>query len=222
MSDNIEYNKSYIGLRQDLLKYIEGKSNIVLDVGCALGINGKFLLDSNIADQVYGIEYDFGMARQAEKFNTKVFCGDLNDASFIESILNSNNSFDYIIFGDILEHLFDPLKVLAELKSMLKPHGTIIISVPNIGHIELFIQIFIKGTWPKNERGIFDKTHLRWFTRKDVFSLAGSANLEVIKYERKFRARDAIGSRFTWKTKLLKLINKDLVTFQHIIVCKHA
>lgn len=217
-----EFNQSYISLRKDIIKYIQGESNIVLDVGCALGINGKYLLDNNYASEVVGIEYDQNMAQQASENNTKVFCGDLNDSRFRESILNANYTYDYILFGDILEHLYDPLKVLAELKTMLKPQGQIIISLPNIGHIELFIQVFIRGTWPKNDRGIFDKTHLRWFTRKDVFNLVKSANLEVVNYERKFRARDAKGSKFTWKTKLLRRMNKDLVTFQHLLVCKHA
>lgn len=86
----------------------------------------------------------------------------------------------------------------------------------------MFIQVFIKGSWPRNERGIFDKTHIRWFTRKDVFNLAKSANLKVVCYERNLRARDAIGSKFDWKSKLISVINKDLVTFQHILVCKHV
>jgi len=120
-----------------------------------------------------------------------------------------------------LEHLNNPLQVLKELKELLKSNGKIIISLPNIAHIELFIQIYIKGTWPKNERGIFDKTHLRWFTRKDVFELITASGLKLITYERKFRSRDAIGSKFSWKYKLLKIISKDLVTFQHIIVCSH-
>lgn len=216
------YNQSYIGLRKDIIKYINGKSNMILDVGCATGVNGKFLLDQELAEIVVGIEYDQHMAKDASNHNTKVFCGDLNDSNFRQKILKEDYRFDYILFGDVLEHLYDPLKVLTELKTMLNPNGSIIISLPNIGHIELFVQVFMKGTWPKNERGIFDKTHLRWFTRKDVFSLVEDAELEVIIYERKFRARDALGSKFSWKTKLLKLINKDLVTFQHIIVCKYA
>lgn len=217
-----EYNSSYIGLRKDLIKYVPNGEHVILDVGCALGINGKYLLDNKHANQVIGIEYDEKMAQEASKYNTKVFCGDLNDKKFRTSVLNENYSFDFILFGDILEHLYDPSLVLRELKSMLKPNGQIIISLPNIGHIELFIQVFIKGTWPKNERGIFDKTHLRWFTRKDAFSLVQTADLEVIKYERKFRARDAKGSKFDWKAKLLKRINKDFVTFQHIIICEHV
>lgn len=217
-----EYNSSYIGLRKDLIKYVSNGEHVILDVGCALGINGKYLLDNKYANQVVGIEFDKKMAHEASKCNTRVFCGDLNDKTFRASVINENYTFDYIIFGDILEHLYNPTLVLDGLKSMLHPNGQIIISLPNIAHIELFIQVYIKGTWPQNERGIFDKTHLRWFTRKDVFTLAQMANLKVVSYERQFRARDARGSTFNWKTKLLKLINKDLVTFQHIIVCKHA
>lgn len=217
-----EYNSSYIGLRKDLIKYIISGDHVILDVGCALGINGKYLLDNKYANQVVGIEYDENMAQEASICNTEVFCGNLNDTEFRKTVLDANYAFDYILFGDILEHLINPSIVLRELKSKLKPNGQIIISLPNIGHVELFIQVFIKGTWPKNERGIFDKTHLSWFTRKDVYSLAESADLKVITYERKFRARDAKGSKFDWKTKLLKRINNDLVTFQHIVVCKHA
>ena len=61
------FNKSYIGLRTELLGLIEGNSNIVLDVGCALGVNGDYLIQNNIATSVYGIEFDAKMAGEAEK-----------------------------------------------------------------------------------------------------------------------------------------------------------
>jgi 2-polyprenyl-3-methyl-5-hydroxy-6-metoxy-1,4-benzoquinol methylase len=217
----MDYNKSYIGLRTELLELIEGHSDNVLDVGCALGVNGAYLLQNNIATSVYGIEFDIKMAEEAEKCNTKVFCGDLNIKEFRKTILNESPLFDYILFGDVLEHLYNPEEVLIDLKSKLKENGKIIISLPNIAHIELFIQVYLKGTFPKNPRGIFDKTHLRWFTRKDVFKLITDSELKLLTYNRKYRSRDAIGSKFNWKYKLLKLIYKDLVTFQHIVVCTH-
>lgn len=214
-----EFNNSYIGLRKDILKFLEGNDNSVLDVGCATGTNGDFLLKNKIATQVYGIEYDSQMAAIASKRNTKVFQGDLNDAIFRREILSNSPLFDYILFADILEHLYEPETVLLELKNRLKPEGKIIISLPNVAHIETFIQVYIKGTWPKNSRGIFDKTHLRWFTKKDAFSMIEACGLKVIKYERKFRARDAIGSQFNWKHSFLKILNKDWFTFQHLICC---
>jgi SAM-dependent methyltransferase len=215
-----QINNSYIGLRSDLLKFIKGNNNIVLDVGCATGTNGKYLLGEGLADSVYGIEFDADMALLAKNNNTKTFCGDLNSLEFINEIVNQNLKFDYILFGDVLEHLINPLKVLLEFKNLLKSDGKIIISLPNIAHVELFVQIYIHGTWPKNSRGIFDSTHLRWFTKKDIFELITETGLKLITYERKLRARDAIGSKFDWKYNLLKMINKDWVTFQYIVVCK--
>ncbi|MCH3884980.1 class I SAM-dependent methyltransferase [Tenacibaculum aquimarinum] len=214
-------NQSYIGLRKDLLTFISGESNNVLDVGCAIGSNGKYLLENNFADNVYGIEFDKVMAQKASNCLTKVFVGDLNNQDFLKVILENNIKYDYIIFGDVLEHLINPKKVLNHLKNALKPNGKIIISLPNIAHVELFIQVFIKGTWPQNERGIFDKTHLRWFTKNDVFKLVTDTNLKIVEYKRKFRSRDAIGSKMSLFYKIIKFLRKDLVTFQHIIVCEH-
>ena len=217
------FNKSYVGLRDDLLKYVKGENVSVLDVGCANGVNGKYLLDNDIADVVYGIEYDKAMSDVAESVYTKTFNGDLNSNKFIEEIVSTDVAFDYIIFGDILEHLVDPLNVLMRIKKMLKQDGKIIISVPNVAHIEFFIQVYLKGTFPQNNRGLFDKTHVRWFTKKDAYKLVQNSGLKVLEYENKYRFRD--GSSTYSKYKLLyyflKLFRKDLVTFQHILICTH-
>ncbi len=217
-----EFNKSYTGLRPDLLKYIKEDNLIILDVGCANGVNGKYLLDTKKANVVYGIEVNEIMAYEASKINTKIYCGDLNCKKFRLRVIEELPPLDYIIFGDILEHLYDPEIILKDIKGKLKKGGRIIISLPNIAHIELFIQIYINGTWPKNDRGIFDKTHLRWFTKRDVINLVKCADLKLLTYEPKFRARDSIDSKFNWKFKILKKLNKSWVTFQHIILCEHV
>lgn len=213
------FNNSYIGLRQDILKFVEGEDNIILDVGCATGTNGEFLLKNKKASKVFGIEYSKEMAEAANKRNSKIFVGDLNDRNFREKVILKSPFYDYIFFADILEHLIDPESVILDLKKRLKPTGKIIISLPNIAHIETFIQVFIKGTWPKNPRGIFDSTHIRWFTKKDALAMVENCGLEVLQCNRKFRARDAMGSQFDWKYNILKIVNKDWVTFQYILYC---
>lgn len=218
----IKLNSSYIGLRHDLIKHIKGKDNIVLDVGCATGVNGKYLLENQIAKEVYGIELMPEMIEEALLNNVNVFQGNLDDLEFRSKIQSEMPMFDYIICGDILEHLYDPNLVLSGLIDKLNPEGKIIISLPNIAHIELFIQIYIKGIWPVNERGIFDKTHLRWFTKKNAFNLIETCDLKVCDYHPILRARDAIGSKFDWKLNLVKFLNKEWVTFQHILICTHA
>jgi hypothetical protein len=92
--------------------------------------------------------------------------------------------------------------------------------VPNVEHIELFIQVYLKHRWPLNERGIFDKTHLRWFTRENVYELIDRAGLKVVKYQPKFRSRDAIGSRFKFPYNILKKFYPRVFVFQHILLCE--
>tara|TARA_R110002020_G_scaffold188328_2_gene387053 strand:+ start:334 stop:996 length:663 start_codon:yes stop_codon:yes gene_type:complete len=217
----LHLNPSYTGLRMDVLEHIQGINNVVLDVGCAIGENGKYLLKEKQAISVYGVEFDAEMATIASKSNTKIFQGDLNDFTFRKEIIANSPEFDYIIFADVLEHLLEPEKILKELLSQLKPSGKVIISLPNVAHIETFIQLYVKGTWPKNPRGIFDSTHLRWFTKKDAFKMIMDSGLHIIKYIPKLRARDSIGSEFNWKYNFIKWINKDWVTFQHILICSN-
>lgn len=215
-------NQSYIGLRKDVLQHVQGKGKVILDVGCATGVNGKYLLENQIASTVYGIEFDEKMSTIAANSGIKVFKGDLNNSLFRKKIIIQSPAYDYILFADILEHLLEPEIVLREFLIILKPGGKVIISLPNIAHIETFIQLYIKGTWPNNSRGIFDRTHLRWFTKKDACKMIEDAGLTVTQYIPNLRARDALGSQFNWKYNLVKWINKDLVTFQHLLICSHA
>lgn len=211
-------NESYIGLRSDLLKYVTQKNCTVLDVGCATGVNGKWLIDAGIANRVVGVEYDKEMAEHAMKHYAQVFNVDLNRESNLPDLLN-DQKFDYIILGDILEHLIDPWNALKKLKEVLAPNGKIILSIPNIGHIDTFIHVFIKGYWPYNSRGIFDKTHLRFFTLKNINNLIKDADLVPQKIERKFRYRDAMNSKFPFYGPVLKRLFTNLYTFQYIVVC---
>ena len=42
------------------------------------------------------------------------------------------------------------------------------VSLPNVRFFETLWQLGVRGRWPRRESGIFDRTHLRWFTRKDI------------------------------------------------------
>ena len=213
-------NDSYIGLRKDLLQFIKGKDLNVLDVGCAIGVNGDYLKNTGIASWVTGVEYDSDMAMQADKCCDRVFCGDLNNNQFVKEILSDDITFDVIIFGDILEHLYAPQDVLKKFVSKLKKDGEVIISLPNIQHIELLIQVYLKGTWPKNERGIFDKTHLRWFTYNDVEKMIEACDLKIIDYNPSCRYRDSFNSKSKFILNVIKFFIPKLFIFQHKLLCK--
>ncbi|WGK63793.1 class I SAM-dependent methyltransferase [Croceiramulus getboli] len=214
-------NDSYIGIRLDLLKFIEGSNLTVLDLGCATGANGQYLKENGLADHVIGVEFDTDMALLAEKNYDKVIVGDLEYKTTLNQLEALNLDFDIILCGDILEHLKNTESILLFLKKILSSEGKIIVSLPNVRHIETLIQLYFKKTWPRNDRGIFDRTHLRWFTKKDCEELFRSTGYHIDKYERTLRARDKIGSTFDWKLRLLSRLDKDLVTFQHRFVLSH-
>ena len=86
--------------------------------------------------------------------------------------------FDHVIFGDVLEHLYDPARALGEAARRLKPGGSALVCIPNVQHWSVF-QNLITGSWPREEMGLFDKTHIRWFTLGDMVALLQSAGLVV-------------------------------------------
>lgn len=87
-------------------------------------------------------------------------------------------NFDHVIFGDVLEHLYDPAKALGEAARRLKPGGSALVCIPNVQHWSVF-QNLVAGRWPREEMGLFDKTHIRWFALGDMVALLQSAGLVV-------------------------------------------
>ena len=83
--------------------------------------------------------------------------------------------FDYVLCGDVLEHLRRPEQTLRWVRSVLRPSGKLIASLPNSGHIWVRWNV-LWGRFPKDERGLFDRTHLHFFTLagwRELFASAG-------------------------------------------------
>ena len=127
----------------------------MLDVGCGNGYLGKMLAERGF--NVTGIEQRGG-----------------TDAEFPESVLlveadleaglpTLDGQFDYIVCADILEHLRDPLRLLKQLRDRLAPGGELIASLPNSGNLYFRIVILF-GRFPQEDKGLFDRTHVRFFT----------------------------------------------------------
>jgi hypothetical protein len=96
----------------------------------------------------------------------------------------------------VLEHLADPWGVLRRaVADALEPGGTVVVSLPNVRFFETFWQLGVRGRWPRREHGVFDASHLRWFTRADAVDLLEEAGLAVECVEPLIRVRPG-GSRF--------------------------
>ena len=68
-----------------------------------------------------------------------------------------------IVFGDVLEHLLDPATVLTSSLELLRPGGSIVISIPNVAHGAVRLAL-LQGRWNYTDTGLLDKTHIRFFT----------------------------------------------------------
>ena len=156
-----------------ILRLIGRGTGRVLDVGCAEGYLAKQL--TTLGWYVVGIENDPSSASRAQTACDRVILADLNK---INPQLLIEEPFDVVVCGDVLEHLVDPLTVLTDLKGNLNPGGQLICSVPNVAHLWIRLNLLL-GRFTYADRGIMDRTHLRFFTRRSLIRLLTDAGLAV-------------------------------------------
>lgn len=140
----------------------------VLDIGCASGYMGEFLVQ-NRQCELWGIEPDHESFVSAKEKRYKVILNDTVETGLANDALK-NQKFDYIILADVLEHLLNPEAVLQQLHQFLTPGGKILISLPNVGHYSTRFTLLF-GNWNMKESGILDRTHLHFYTLKTAREL---------------------------------------------------
>jgi 2-polyprenyl-3-methyl-5-hydroxy-6-metoxy-1,4-benzoquinol methylase len=148
----------------------------VLDVGCATGYLAAELTGRGCI--VVGAEADPAAAAAAQAHCAEVVAGDLEAAS-ARAALGALGPFDAVVCGDVLEHLRDPWDALRFLAGLLRPGGRAAVSVPNVAHWT-GRRALLRGRFPSAEHGLFDRTHLRWFTRATARELVAGAGLRVV------------------------------------------
>lgn len=139
----------------------------VLDVGCASGYVAAELHRQKRCT-VRGLDFDARAVELARARGVNARQLDLEAEAF------SAADFDVVIFGDVLEHLRDPARVL----SQAHPAPIVIVSLPNIGHWTARAQHLL-GRWPQEDSGLFDRTHVRFYTRETMRELASSTGWAI-------------------------------------------
>jgi 2-polyprenyl-3-methyl-5-hydroxy-6-metoxy-1,4-benzoquinol methylase len=165
-----------------LMVDLVGHGKRVLDVGCATGDLAKVLAEQGC--RVTGIEIDPEAAQQAEKHCEKIIVGDVEDLDLSGTL--DEEYLDVIVFGDILEHLKDPLRTLKRLKPFLRPEGYVVASIPNVAHGSVRLAL-MQGKFQYSPLGLLDNTHLRFFTRESVEQLISDAGFLLTELRRTSR-----------------------------------
>ena len=148
-------------------------NSTVLEFGPANGRMTKYLKEK-LNCKVYAVEIDSKSAKDAEQFCEKIIVDDVEKYTWLKEF--SDIQFDYIIFADVLEHLYFPQKVLEKSKSLLQENGSILISVPNIAHNAIIMEL-LNGDFTYRETGLLDNTHIRFFTKTTLDILLNDIKL---------------------------------------------
>ena len=161
--------------REDLLARIPNDAKSILEFGCGEAPLGA-ALKARQKCRVVGIELDPRAAAIARKRIDDVYCGDAR-----EIVALMREEFDWIIGGDIVEHLEEPWSFLSELRRVSAPGGQLLLSVPNIAHAPLIADL-LQGRFDYVYMGLTCVGHLRFFTRKtieDMMTIAGWTIIDV-------------------------------------------
>src|SRR4051812_44139242 len=199
---------AYERARPEIFGHVPRTATRVLDLGCATGTTGEALKRRQPV-HVTGIEIEPDYAAEARTRLDEVIVADAATPP------PGLGTFDALIPADILEPLVDPWSTLRAYARPLEPGAAAVISLPNVAHWSTYAAL-ARGRWPRRPEGIFDATHLRWFTLDDARDLLVQAGLQPHTVVRR-RWLLTRGSRLDRLAPPLTLF-----TFQHVIAASYA
>ena len=188
----------------------------VLDIGCGSGAIGKALKERGLKE-LSAVEVDPQAKVNALAIYNRVE-GSLADFK--------DQRFDLIFILDVLEHLTNPDSFLKEAVTLLAPGGRMLISVPNVAHWSVRFQLLF-GYFTYTERGILDKTHFQFFTRRRLLQLLGNQeSLELKRIDASIAPLEFLLPDWAWNSTLYKSLSHaryfaaqavpGLLAYQHL------
>ncbi len=156
-----------------------GTGKRVLEFGCASGYMSARLKEAGC--HVTGVDVDVEALEAARAICDEVIDADL-DLQPLARIV-PDVAYDVLVFGDILEHLRDPWRVLDDSRRFVAPGGYAVLSIPNVAHGSVRLKL-LQGNFDYSELGILDDTHLRFFTLKTVEELCLRSGYRIEAIER--------------------------------------
>lgn len=209
MQDKSTY---FTNTRSEMLDYVPLECKNILEIGCGEGIfSGLLKKRSDVT--ICGVEPDEKSAKVASQVLDRVI------VSFFDQALPQleENSFDCIIFNDVIEHFTDPDFVLQKCRNLLKKGGYIVSSIPNVRYVGNLMELLVKKDWEYKSYGILDETHYRFYTEKSICRLFEKNGYKVQKI-------NGVNPTHSLKVKLFILLtlghSKDIKYMQFASVCQ--
>lgn len=159
--------------RKDLRELLPDRfcPETICEFGCADGENVKYFATEFSVDSgsLTGVDLcaPFDQAPRGFRFVHQS----------VEAFLEENcEKFDLIILSDVLEHIYNPWQVLKKIKSSLSIRGRLLISVPNGQNVN-YLRAMASGAFNYQATGLFDETHIRFFSKETLVSYLEEAGL---------------------------------------------
>ena len=152
----------------------------VLDLGTGGGSLGQYLTTAKNC-VVDGVEYSTEQADIAAGHYRRLHVADLEEIGLAGLV--AGEQYDHVVCADVLEHLRDPGRVLDQLPELLAPDGSVLISIPNVAYMGLVADL-LAGEFEYRPEGLLDETHVRFFTRKSLWTLLRSHGLDPVRLDR--------------------------------------
>ncbi|HEY4393561.1 MAG TPA: methyltransferase domain-containing protein [Polyangia bacterium] len=150
----------------------------ILDVGCGRATTSERL--RRLGNRVTGIESSPEAVAKASERLDEVIAADLRAREEIAARL-AGRTFDVVMFADVLEHVDWPGPVLKSYLPYVKPGGTVIISLPNVGNWSSRFAL-LGGRFEYTDTGVLDRTHLRFFTKDSARRMIEEAGLTIARH----------------------------------------
>jgi 2-polyprenyl-3-methyl-5-hydroxy-6-metoxy-1,4-benzoquinol methylase len=164
---------------EEVSKLIEPVRGWVLDIGCADGMFSKVILDKSQAERIIGIDVLKSSVSWANKHwggrsrKMKFLVGDAQNLNF------KNSSFEAVFCLEVLEHVRNPLRVLKEIKRVLKDNGYAVFLVPTDNFLFRVIWFFWLHFYPRG--WVWRETHIQTYKGNYLTRLCQKAGFKIEK-----------------------------------------
>jgi 2-polyprenyl-3-methyl-5-hydroxy-6-metoxy-1,4-benzoquinol methylase len=211
----------FSNVRRDIVSLLPDQpGQKILEVGAGTGNTLAFIKAQGLAAEVMGVELmKLSGSNQDNDAIDKFQIANIEN----EEIDAAKEYFDVILCPDVLEHLVDPWAAVEKITGHLKKGGLFIISVPNLREWSTLAKIVFKGDFRyQSEGGIMDRTHLRFFCRKNIRQLLTTPSLTVTCCKPNFMLAKEIPE--AWKKRLFNRCTfrlfEEFLSVQYLVVAR--
>jgi 2-polyprenyl-3-methyl-5-hydroxy-6-metoxy-1,4-benzoquinol methylase len=210
----------FSNIRVDIVSLIPSNPHQkILEIGAGSGNTLVHIKENKIAEEVMGVELmKIPGSNQENALIDKFQIANIEN----EDIFASEEYFDVILCADVLEHLIDPWSAVDKISRYLKKDGLLIISIPNLREWKTLFKVVFRGEFNyKTGGGIMDRTHLRFFCKKNVSGLLTTKHLDPIYSKPNFMLKVVPEGR---KRRILNLLSfglfENFLTVQYLFIAK--